>query len=70
MKKLIAFAVTNRGGKLLKPLNYFGYRIPIFFTKKEAIQAKIELDSKDTKAEISKRFLGFERKVVRVEIYF
>lgn len=69
-RKLIAFAVTNQGGKMLKPMNYFGYRIPVFFTKKEAVVAKEELDSKDEPLEVRKRSNGFERKVVRLEIYY
>jgi hypothetical protein len=42
----------------------------VFFTKKEAIQAKQELDLEDTPSEIKKRHLGFERKVVRLTINY
>lgn len=68
MKNLKIWIVTNRGGKNLKPLNYFGYRIPVYFTKKEAYLAKQELDNKDPIHANQK--VIFERKVLPATISY
>jgi hypothetical protein len=60
--------VTNRGGENIKPLNYFGYRIPVFFTKKDAVRAKEELDATD-KIHANQKS-RFERQIFPCEISF
>lgn len=54
-EKLRLWMITNRGGKHLKPLNYFGYKLPIFFTKKEATA---ELKSMDKDDELKEKNRG------------